>query len=83
VLISDSNGCSSAASVYVLIDDIEDLNPNSNVLIYPNPSNGSFIVELPGCNDVVINVINLVGQTIFSTENTGIPGLQTANSKLI
>jgi PKD repeat protein len=79
VFITDQNGCVSSTTTYILIDGIEDVNSGADVLVYPNPSNGNFIVELSVCTDVVINVINLIGQTIFNSENTGIQG--TSNCK--
>src|SRR6185369_12405652 len=46
VFITDQNGCVSSTTIYILIEGIDEMNSVANVLIYPNPSNGNFIVEL-------------------------------------
>jgi hypothetical protein len=77
VFITDENGCSSYSTpVNVLITGIDDLSANADVLIYPNPSEGSFIFEwLNGqmAAELKIEVRNTLGQIIFSSE-VNIPG---------
>src|SRR5205814_8187030 len=71
ILITDSVGCSSSATTYILIEGIENVFSDANVLIYPNPSNGNFIIELMnGSMDdhASINIYNTIGQVVFSSE---------------
>jgi hypothetical protein len=48
-------------------------NPNgleekrSNISIYPNPSNGIFVIELDGTTKYDLTIYNVLGQTVFST----------------
>jgi PKD repeat protein len=73
VFITDQNGCSSSATIYVLITGIEEVDSDANVLVYPNPSNGSFIVECPNSSigdEVSIIVYNTLGQIVFSSDET-------------
>ena len=39
----------------------------SNISIYPNPSNGIFVIELDGAGKYDVTVYNVLGQTVFST----------------
>jgi hypothetical protein len=71
VSITDQNGCVSSTTTYILIEGIGEANSHANVLIYPNPSNGNFMVE--GLNgqmvgEVQIQIHNTLGQIIFSSE---------------
>jgi PKD repeat protein len=71
VFITDQNGCVSSTTTYILIDGIEDVNSGADVLVYPNPSNGNFIVDLLNSQigDVLkIKIYNTLGQEIFSSE---------------
>lgn len=53
------------ASSSVGIEDIT-LNPsNQNFILYPNPNNGSFTIELNNEKESVIEIINLLGQTVY------------------
>ncbi|HYV90593.1 MAG TPA: PKD domain-containing protein [Chitinophagales bacterium] len=70
VVVSDLNGCINSFTVYVLISGINDLLNDGNISVYPNPSSGDFIVEwLNGLmtNEVSIDVVNTLGQIIFSS----------------
>jgi hypothetical protein len=72
VFITDQNGCVSSTTTYILIDGIEDVNSGADVLIYPNPSNGDFNVELLNCqiaDELKIEIRNTIGQIIFSSED--------------
>ena len=39
----------------------------SNISIYPNPSNGVFVIELDGVSKYDVTVYNVLGQTVLST----------------
>ena len=77
VIISDQNGCITSGTIYVLIEGINDISSDTSVIIYPNPSNGNFVVEfLKGftMNESTIEVYNALGQTVFSSVESGMPG---------
>lgn len=81
VLITDQNSCAAGSqSLYLLLEGIEDIFVNANVLIYPNPSDGDFTIELPdvrNADDVSIYIVNALGQIVFaSKENTGSTGIK-------
>ncbi|HYV91850.1 MAG TPA: PKD domain-containing protein [Chitinophagales bacterium] len=80
VIIGDANGCNAQASVDASLVGISDMEENSFVNIFPNPSSGSFIVEwLYGqmVGNVLIDVVNTLGQNVFSsTEIISSPNLK-------
>ena len=71
VIVSDSNGCVNSASIKVTISGIDEVS-DMNVSIYPNPSSGNFIIEWlngPGMvGEISIDVMNMLGQKVFSAE---------------
>ena len=51
-----------AACISSAVNDIE-----SNVAIYPNPSNGIFVIELDALGKYDVTIYNVLGQTVLST----------------
>lgn len=47
---TDGNGCSDAATQTIVVEGCSSIKENelTNVLVYPNPTNGSFTIELEG-----------------------------------
>lgn len=90
VIVSDSNGCVNSSSQYVLIDGIAELYDGSQ-FIYPNPSNGSFILDFTYLiargglmsDDIVVDVVNTLGQKIFSSHESPSPGTSFNKKKEI
>lgn len=70
VFITDENGCLGASdNVYVLIDGMQEVIAAAHVLIYPNPSNGKFNLELSGSDfkdELEISIYSPLGQIVFS-----------------
>ena len=73
VIITDQNGCVSAGTVYILIEGIEDIISDAGVLVYPNPTDGVFTIEIfnsiAGSNNdpVSVKLVNALGQIIWSS----------------
>ena len=73
VVVGDSNGCKNSFTEYILISGINNSESDANISINPNPSSGTFMVEwLHGLTvgEVSINVMNTLGQKVFSSEES-------------
>jgi PKD repeat protein len=68
VIIGDENGCTAQASFDAFLVGISEMDENSFVNIFPNPSSGSFTIEFSASEDgwLEIKVVNTIGQIIFS-----------------
>jgi hypothetical protein len=68
VVISDSNGCVNATTLYVLISGIEETSPDVELAVYPNPSNEVFNIEINSYNaigTISIELENALGTLLF------------------
>lgn len=73
---TDTSECVNITSIHTL--DLE----NSNVTIYPNPSNGFIHLEFDNINNTSIEVVNTMGQTVVAkTEITSTIHEFTLNQK--
>jgi len=78
----DGNGCENTAQDSIFVDDCVGIYPaktdQPDVVIYPNPSNGKFIVE---SNSIInnIEVVNLVGKVVYTSANNKNSVLVNAN----
>ncbi|MBA2422605.1 MAG: T9SS type A sorting domain-containing protein, partial [Chitinophagales bacterium] len=70
VIITDSNGCTNSATIDVVFTSIESLSLASNLLIYPNPSQGNFVIDCSEINpgEMQIDIFNAIGQSMFSSD---------------
>jgi hypothetical protein len=70
VIVSDSNSCKNSATLYVEITGIDQVN-DANFSVYPNPSSGTFNIQWVNNavgGEVSIQVVNTLGQVIFTNE---------------
>jgi len=70
-VVTDANGCTGSVCINVdLFTGINQAGANSKGLrVYPNPNNGSFIMELSGTNgESSVEIYNILGQTILNEE---------------
>ena len=45
---------------------------NDKIIVYPNPSNGTFRIELPNNgNPAIITIVNLMGEVVASKNVSG------------
>ncbi len=73
VMLIVGNDCGNdTITTTITILDIEDLSGENIISVFPNPSNGSFVVELQNIssNDINISVVNTLGQKVFFSNNT-------------
>ncbi len=70
VVIGDSIGCVNSASIEVVISGINEVMEDADISIYPNPTNGDFVVEIKNSNadEIQIQITNAIGEVIFFTE---------------
>ncbi len=69
-VIVNVGGCTSASSSPVVITvGIDKLSNNNYIAVYPNPTNGVFIIEQPYTKGT-IEIYNVVGKMVFKSEIT-------------
>ncbi|MBW6490643.1 MAG: T9SS type A sorting domain-containing protein [Lentimicrobium sp.] len=81
--VSDGvNTHTSAKDGYITVDycmGVNDVPARAEVLVYPNPGNGNFTIELPEfTGETSLRVIAATGKEVYRTE-TGQPGIQSLN----
>ncbi|MBA2406665.1 MAG: T9SS type A sorting domain-containing protein, partial [Chitinophagales bacterium] len=77
---TDSNGCTNSATIDVVLTGIENLFTDTQISIYPNPSNGNFVIELLNSNSrfLLIEIVNVLGEKIYSVAEN----LSSSNLKM-
>lgn len=72
---SDSNGCEDFDEQTILVDPCTGIDEveAGKISIYPNPSKGEFELKLTHKGGVSLNVVNIIGVTIYS-EQFNVPG---------
>lgn len=79
--LTDANGCTGATTeeVYVFpMEGIADVNPLSQIKVYPNPGDGRFIVEwsLPAAAEIQLRIYNVLGQEFWKQRHVSPAGMQ-------
>ena len=78
VIVTDANGCKSLESTKVTTNvGIDEAGTEANVGIFPNPNTGEFYVqfELTQPTDLVFNLIDMTGKSVYSLKSKGNSGL--------
>jgi Zn-dependent metalloprotease len=69
VVVNDEAGCSNSDTIIIAVESASGLNDliSDNILIYPNPSTGKVNIQIEeyGSNNLLIEVINIVGKSII------------------
>ncbi|HYV94999.1 MAG TPA: T9SS type A sorting domain-containing protein [Chitinophagales bacterium] len=75
VIITDEHGCTNSSTVYFVATLSNEIN-YGYVSIYPNPSSGNFFVKSINrlCENCKIDVTNILGDLVFSSEKQNITG---------
>lgn len=70
----DENGCTVTEEVVVDLDGLEDIDPLA-FNMFPNPTTGTFYLQLPQVNeDVVLTIVDGVGRTVYSEQLAVVQG---------
>jgi Secretion system C-terminal sorting domain len=66
MVITDDNGCTFNYSFNITdCVDIEELNSATNMLLYPNPSNGNFSLQYPFGSIATATVVDITGKEVY------------------
>jgi hypothetical protein len=81
VEVTNAQGCKDTTATQVTIGNVglNDLNNLKELVVYPNPSNGTFAVSFNALKSstVEMSLVNLLGQQIWSAQQTIQAGEQT------
>jgi len=69
VQVYDTNWCD--ATDTIVIDNCTGIEENdlSGVMIYPNPNNGQFVIDLPTNERTQIEILTINGQVVFAKQS--------------
>jgi subtilisin family serine protease len=78
-VVTNENGCEEAANGdYQQTSSLADLSMDSDVILYPNPTNGEFVVRISGLNeDVRVTITDALGRIV--RDATIIPAQNESN----
>lgn len=65
---TDSNLCSSVDSVAITVIDcsgVENENMNSDLKVYPNPNNGSFVLAIQQSGESLVKICSITGSVVY------------------
>lgn len=84
VIVTDGNGCSSQSTTVNFTFTGIDNNTNTSFSIYPNPTNGLFMLSFYTNSEksVTISCTNLLGQTVFNKQLEVVNGQQNIELNL-
>lgn len=76
VIISDENGCVNSVTTFIQIVGMNEIG-DPGIFIYPNPSEGRFIVEFYNVfsGDISIDLVNALGQKVYTGHVTNVMGM--------
>jgi len=77
---TDNNSCTASDTFNVVVDlcaGINEMNPLKNISIYPNPTRGNVVINLPnGIEKLKAEVIDMQGKIVYSGYNVIVNGGQ-------
>ena len=71
--------CTAAAAVSVTVNSctgIEEYEKNGTLAVYPNPVNNLLYIDGPNAEDMQVQLINTLGQTVYYSVKNGLVSLQ-------
>ncbi|MFH2143120.1 MAG: T9SS type A sorting domain-containing protein [Bacteroidota bacterium] len=86
VIVTDSYACYATDSVYVILNTgVNDYSLGSDILLYPNPNNGLFVVEMQNKQniEIVFKLYDVQGQIIESTKTRDLEIRKSFNCSLL
>jgi len=71
VIVSEVHGCKNSVSQYVTISGIASMDMGMNLIGFPNPNRGSFMIEVfngVGGEDILLSIQNALGQIVYASD---------------
>jgi PKD repeat protein len=77
--VENGNGCTEeiCKTIEVVGVSVKEIAKNNTVLIYPNPSNGQFTLQLPSTS--LVTVTNVIGKEVYRNTLTGTSAIDLSN----
>ncbi|MFH2095419.1 MAG: fibronectin type III domain-containing protein, partial [Bacteroidota bacterium] len=67
--VTDENNCQDEDSVYVALQTYVQITGTNSFLVYPNPSDGSFLIDIENAEgELVLRIFDSFGRLIFNEE---------------
>ncbi|MBP6731180.1 MAG: T9SS type A sorting domain-containing protein [Chitinophagales bacterium] len=65
VIVTDANGCSDTSAIqYLLVTGIAGIVSDFGIRLYPNPNNGTFVIEALNANTSEIQITDIQGKVV-------------------
>lgn len=82
VTVTDANGCTGSDAIVITLTNcggvnVNEVNAVQLVNLYPNPNNGTFVIEPQGFSNLAVTVVDATGKLVYN--QTGINATQEFN----